>query len=270
MGERLSMERRGHGRPLVLLHGLADDHGLWRHLAGTLPGIESIALDLPGHGRSAPIPEGVDLGWSARAVLETLDAAGIERFVLGGLSMGGGIAQQLVLDAPDRVEALVLVSTSPVFPPATRERFLARAGRAEQDGMAAVVDETVPRWFTPGWAAANPDEIELTRATVLATDPRSFAHASRANAARDVLERLPEIRQPVLFVGGLEDPADARRAAVQYATALPDVAIHLLPGVSHLIPIEAPDRLRRIVAGFLADLDRPTWPSAPAAVGASR
>jgi pimeloyl-ACP methyl ester carboxylesterase len=184
--------------------------------------------------------------------------------------MGGGIAQQLVLDAPDRVEALVLVSTSPVFPPATRERFLTRAARAERDGMAAVVDETVPRWFTPEWAAAHPDEVERTRATVLATDPVSFARASRANAERDLLDRLPTIRQPVLFVAGLEDPADARRAAMQYVAGLQDVAIHLLPGVSHLVPVEAPDRLRRIVAGFLGGLERPTAAASIGAGGPSR
>ena len=233
---------------------MADDHTLWRNVAGTLPGVETIAMDLPGHGRSGPLPPDATLADSADAVLATMDVAGIERCVLGGLSMGGGIAQRLVLDAPDRVEALILVSTSPVFPDATRERFLTRAAVAEREGMAAVVAPSVARWFTPAWMAAHPEEVERTTATVLRMDPTDFARASRANAVRDVLDQLPSIRQPVLFVGGLEDPADARRAAVQYAAALPDVRIHLLPGVSHLIPVEAPGRLQRILADFIANL----------------
>ena len=263
MSGTLWMERRGHGRPVVLLHGLADDHTLWRYVAGTLPGVETLAMDLPGHGRSGPLPPDATLADSARAVLATLDAAGIDRVVVGGLSMGGGIAQQLVLDAPERVEALILVSTSPVFPNATRERFLTRADQAERDGMAAVAAASVARWFTPGWMDAHPDEVERTIATVLRMDPRAFGRASRANAVRDVLDRLPSIRQPVLFVAGLEDPADARRAAVQYAASLPDVTIHLLPGVSHLIPVEAPDRLQPIITAFLAGLDRGAASVAP-------
>jgi pimeloyl-ACP methyl ester carboxylesterase len=256
MSAPLWMERRGQGRPVVLLHGLADDHTLWRYVAGTLPRAETIALDLPGHGRSGPFPADGTLADVAQAVLATLDAAGIDRFVLAGLSMGGGVAQQLVLDAPDRVDALILVSSSPVFPEATRERFLTRAEQAEREGMGAVVETSVARWFTPGWMAAHPDEVERTTATVVRMDPVDFARASRANVVRDVLDRLPSIRQPVLFVGGLEDPADARRAAIQYAAALPDVTIHLLPGVSHLIPVEAPDRLQPVIAAFLADLER--------------
>ena len=76
MSGTLWMERRGHGRPVVLLHGLADDHTLWRYVAGTLPGVETLAMDLPGHGRSGPLPPDATLADSARAVLATLDAPG--------------------------------------------------------------------------------------------------------------------------------------------------------------------------------------------------
>jgi pimeloyl-ACP methyl ester carboxylesterase len=250
------MERLGQGRPVVLLHGLADDHTMWRHIAGSLPGAETIALDLPGHGSSPAIPEGARLDDLAATVLATLDAAGLDRVVLVGLSMGGGIAQTIALDAPDRVEALVLVSSSPVFPPATVARFLDRAERALAGGMAAVVDETVPRWFTQPWADAHPDEIRQTREVVLRTDPVAFARASRANAVRDVLGRLPSIDVPVLFVGGGSDPADPIRAAGQYVASIRDLTLHLLPGLSHLIPVEAPDRLLPILAAFIGDLDR--------------
>jgi len=246
---------------MVLLHGLADDHGLWRHIGGTLEGLETFALDLPGHGRSSPIPHGATMAWMADAVLEWVDGAGFEAIALAGLSMCGGVAQTLALARPSLVRELILVSTSPVFPASTRQRFLDRAAMAERNGMAAIADQTVSRWFVPDWMRAHPDDVERTIATVEATDRTSLARASRLNADRDVLDRLAGLTMPVLFIGGLEDPADPVRAAEQYAARVPDLRIELIPGVSHLIPVEAPDQLRSILATFLADAgrDRTVW-----------
>ncbi|HYH94058.1 MAG TPA: alpha/beta fold hydrolase [Candidatus Saccharimonadales bacterium] len=260
-GPAVWAEATGEGRSVVFLHGLADDHSLWRHVTGSLDGVRALVVDLPGHGRSGPIPDDASIGWMADRVAETIAAQGHPPVTLVGLSMGGGVAQVLALEHPELVRALVLVSTSPVFPAATRQRFLDRADLAEREGMGAVVDATVPRWFTPDWMAAHPDEVERTRDTVLATDPVSFARASRLNAARDVLERLGELRLPVLFVGGREDPADPSRAAAQYAERLQDVRIELLPGASHLVPVEAPERFTAALLAFLtktaADDSRP-------------
>jgi 3-oxoadipate enol-lactonase len=252
-------ERTGSGRPVVLLHGLGDDHGLWRHVVPAVADMcEAIAVDLPGHGRSGLIPEGASIGWMAEQVSALLDELDLHDVVLVGLSMGGGVAQTVALDHPERIGALGLVSTSPRFPDATRERFLGRAAVAEREGMAAVMDATVPRWFTPGWMAAHPDEVAATTATVLATDPVMFARASRLNCVRDVTSRLAEIRVPVLFVGGLEDPADPLRSVPEYEASIPGARVELFPGVSHLVPIEAPDRFVPVLRSFLADLPAPS------------
>jgi 3-oxoadipate enol-lactonase len=168
--------------------------------------------------------------------------------------MGGGVAQVLALRHPELVRGLALVSTSSEFPPMTRERFLDRAERAEREGMAAVVDASVPRWYTPEFMAAHPDEIATRRAAFLANDPVAFAAASRANAARGWSDRLGEIRCPVLYVGGDRDPADAPRSAAIFAARLPDVRIHVLEGVSHLLPVEAPERFDDLLLAFLGEL----------------
>ena len=260
-GLQLYLERHGSGPRLILLHGLADDHRLWRRIAPTLAErFETIAVDLPGHGRSGAVPEGASIEWFAERIGRLIERLGSEprapRPVLVGLSMGGGIAQYVALADPGRLRGLVLVSTSPAFPAATRERFLTRAARAEADGMAAVVDVTVPRWFTPEFAAAHPDEIRATRATVLATDPVSFARASRANAARDCTDRLGELDLPVLFVAGTDDPADPARAVAIYRERVPRLRVELLDGVSHLVPVEAPERSLAILLEFLDDLPK--------------
>jgi pimeloyl-ACP methyl ester carboxylesterase len=245
--------------PIVLLHGLADDHRLWRHVAPNLAQRHHVvAVDLPGHGGSDPVPEGASIEWFAEVIGGLVRTLGLSEPVLTGLSMGGGIAQFVAVDPPTPLRGLVLVSTSPVFPEATRRRFIDRAELAEREGMAAVVDATVSRWFTPAYAAANADEVEATRATVLATDPVSFARASRANAARDITDRLADIACPVLFVAGLDDPADPRRAEGIYREHVRDLRVRLLPGVSHLLPVEAPDRFLAEVEAFLDALPTAT------------
>jgi 3-oxoadipate enol-lactonase len=241
--------------PVVLIHGLGDDRTLWRHVAPVLAERHRVvAIDLPGHGASAEVPEGASIEWFAATVARFMVKLDLQDAVLMGLSMGGGVAQYIAIEQNVSLRGLVLVSTSPVVPEATRQRFLSRAESAEQGGMAAVVDQTVSRWFTPAFAAAHPDDVERTRSTVLRTDPRSFARASRANAARDCTDRLPNIRCPVLFIAGLEDPADPRRAETIYRDQLKDIRIRLLPDVSHLLPVEAPQAFTREVVAFLGAL----------------
>lgn len=252
----LNVERGGKGPPIVLLHGLADDHRLWRHVAPLLRArSETIAVDLPGHGRSGPIPDGASIGWFADEVLGLIDRLGLADPIVAGLSMGGGVAQYLAIAAPGRLRGLVLVSTSPVFPDPTVRRFTERADLAERDGMAAVVEVTVPRWFTPAFTIAHPEEVAATRATVLATDPVQFARASRANAARDCVDGLAAINCPVLFVGGLDDPADPARAVAIYRREVRDLTVELLPGASHLVPVETPERFATIVQAFVERVD---------------
>lgn len=190
-------------------------------------------------------------------VRSTVDAIGIGPAVVVGLSMGGGVAQMLAIRHPDLVRALVLVSTSSEFPDATKERFRTRADQAEREGMAAVLDATVPRWFTPEFVARRPDEVVRTRDTVLAIDPTAFAAASRANAARYLTPGLRKITAPVLFVAGAEDPADPRRALEIFRRELRDLRAEIIPNASHLVPVEAPSTFNAILLRFIDEVEQP-------------
>lgn len=241
----------------MLLHGLGDSSDLWRHQLTELGADHrAVALDLRGHGRSPRGDGEFSVADMAADVRVTLDALGIRELVLIGLSMGGGVAQAFTIRYPELVRALVLVSTSSEFPEATHRRFTERADRAEREGMAAVIEETVPRWFTAEFARQHPDEVERTRRGVLEIDPEAFAAASRANAVRRFTEDLPAIDCPVLFIGGTEDPADPRRAIEIYRRGLRDFRDELIPGASHLVPVEAPAAFNSIVLRFLEGVER--------------
>ena len=252
---RLWHRDEGRGPAVVLLHGLGDSHELWRHQIPALAAHHRVvAVDLRGHGRSPLGRTDFGLEDMAEDVTLTLAELGIARPIVVGLSMGGGVAQCLAIRHPELVHALVLVSTSSDFPPATRERFVTRAALAEREGMAAVLDATVGRWFTTEYADRRPEEVQRTRDSVLATDPVAFAAASRANAVRHLTPSLRSIRCPVLFVGGARDPADPRRALAIYRQELADLRWELLPGASHLVPVEAAEAFTAILLRFLNDV----------------
>jgi len=257
---RIGFTERGDSSwpPVVLIHGLGDDRSLWRHVVPVLARRHRVvAVDLPGHGASDGVPEGASIEWFATVISRFMDRAALQDAVVVGLSMGGGVAQYIALDPNISLRGLVLVSTSPVFPEATRGRFLARADLAERGGMASVLDATVSRWFTPAFEAANAAEVELTRSTVRLTDPIGFARASRANADRDGTDRLATIRCPVLFIAGRDDPADPRRAEAIYRQHIERLKVHMLPDVSHLLPVEAPERFLGELEAFLDALPVP-------------
>jgi 3-oxoadipate enol-lactonase len=249
-------EVTGSGPLVVLLHGLADTHGLWQHVAPVLAGRYTVAaVDHYAHGRSPMPPGELTTETMADAVADLIERLGRGApAVVIGLSMGGGVAQVLALRRPELVRALGLVSTSSEFKPDNKTRFLNRADKAEREGMAAVIEETVPRWFTPEWPAAHPEAYAQVVQTVLANPPARFAAASRANAERGWSDRLGEIRCPVLFVGGELDPMGIHRVAGIYRERLPNARIEIVPAVSHLIPIQKPDELNAILLNWLGDV----------------
>jgi 3-oxoadipate enol-lactonase len=252
----LSVVEAGSGAPIVLLHGLGDDHALWRHQVGPLAKRRRVVTpDLRGHGRS---PIGMtpfsleEMADDVRVMIERLD---LDRPVVAGLSMGGGIAQALAIRHPKLVRALVLVSTSSEFRDETRLRFLDRAARAEREGIEAVIDATVPRWFTAEFVTRAPEEVAHTTRTVAAMDPAAFAAASRANAVRNLTARLGEIACPVLFIGGALDPADPHRSLEIYRRELRHLTATIVPDASHLVPVEQPAAFNAILLRFLDEVE---------------
>jgi 3-oxoadipate enol-lactonase len=251
-GTRLHYKSAGQGTPVIMVHGLSDDHTLWRHQVPALAErYRVISLDVRGHGRSGKPRQPWDVPTLADDLVALLDSLELDSAVLVGLSMGGGISQTAAIRHPERVRALALLSTSSSFPEATRERFRRRADVAERDGLAPLVDSMVERWFAPEFRAAHPEEIARTRETVLANDPLAFATACRANAARDWTGELDRIGCPVLVLAGARDPGEATRSAETFRRRLRDVEVHVVEGASHLLPVEQPERTNHLLLRFL-------------------
>jgi pimeloyl-ACP methyl ester carboxylesterase len=255
-GVRMYYERHGEGDPVVMIHDRASTGEVWR---AVVPPVSQrhdvIVYDSRGTGKSEYGPAGAayTTGLLAADLVGLLDVLGVPQACLMGISMGGGVAQQAVLDYPDRVSSLVLVSTSPGFSSSTRLRMLGEAERIERGGIdETLVAAMLGRWFTPAFAAAQPQAVDRVRRGVLAYSPAVLAARSRANAERDFTGRLARIRCPVLFVAGAEDPMGPASHAAVYAAALPHVEIRIIAGSSHLLPVQAPRDLAAAVLDFIA------------------
>ncbi|MFI8851065.1 3-oxoadipate enol-lactonase [Streptomyces sp. 891-h] len=196
-----------------------------------------LRFDLPGHGGS-PAYSADSVDAFAERLLATLDRLGIERFGYAGCSLGGAIGVQLALRAPQRVTSLALISSSPRF--ATPDSWRQRGVVIRTNGLDPIARTTPERWFTPGFAAAQPAIVEWAVQMVRTTDPGCYIAACEALASFDVRESLDRIGVGTLVVAGAEDETTPPAEARALVAGIPDARLAIVPGASHLTPVEQP------------------------------
>lgn len=265
----------------VLVHGLAGSSARWRDLIPHLARVRrTLALDLPGFGRSGAPDGPYTMPWFAGAVRATMDAAGIDRAVVIGNSMGGLVAMHLASAEPARTDALVL--SSPALPPVARPRRDVLTGF-----IAPMIPGLGPRLYrahvrrrTPEILVremllrnvAHPDAV--SRETIAALEDEARETASTPGRAR-ALERTNRalgwaisgarertwalarsLRVPVLLVWGEHDlmlPVQTGEAAVR---EIPGAQLVVLDGLGHNPYLEAPERFARTVLTFVGESPR--------------
>src|SRR5581483_5920481 len=141
------------GRPLLCLHSLATDMTVWdaQVPAFTATGFRVVRVDLRGHGGTTATPPPYTLDLLVADAVAVLDALDIGRCSVLGLSLGGMIAMGLALDHPERVDKLVVGDARADAPPPYVALWDGIIERAHAEGMAAVVDASIQRWFTPAF-----------------------------------------------------------------------------------------------------------------------
>ena len=229
---------------IVLLHGFGGTHRAWDGVLARLdPGrYLPVALDLPGHGQAADSGLPITFNGCVEHVLTRAP----ERFTLCGYSMGGRIALTLALSAPERVERLVLVSTT-----AGIENPSERALRRASDERLCEQLETVPfedfieSWRTQPLFADEPPEVgALARADQRRNRPDALAAALRgAGTGRmePLWDRLGELTMPVMVVAGERD-AKFRALGERMAGLLTDAHLVIVRG-GHNLPLESPGEI---------------------------
>lgn len=226
-----------------------------------------VRFDLPGHG-GAPARPFTSVAELGDRLLATLDAIGVQRFGYAGCSLGGAVGLDLALRAPHRVASLALVATSPRF--GSADEFRQRGVIVRANGLEPMARTAPEQWFTSVFAGAQPAIVDWAVQMVRTTDPACYVAACEALAVFDVREALDRITVPALVLVGSEDQVTGPAEARTLVAGIADARLAVVPGASHLAPVEQPaavtDLLVDHFAGTAPDTSGPlTVPPMPAA-----
>ena len=245
---KLAWERHGQGAPLLLIHGLGYARWGWEPVAEPLArSFDVILFDNRGIGESDAPPGPYTAAELAADALQVLDEAGVERAHVLGSSLGGMVAQELALAAPERVDRLVLVSTTPGGP----ESFPMPEQTVKLMTSGATLREFVENALAPEADAELVERI-LRHRERTAQPFEAWSAQAEAGATFDALDRVEAIAAPTLVLHGTEDAVVDSRNTALLALRIPDARVELFPGGGHLFFWARPERFVEVVTEFLA------------------
>lgn len=230
----------GSGPAVLLLHPLALSAEVWRPLVETTPGLRFLALDARGHGETPWNGEQFTVEDMAADALAVLDALGLERAGLVGLSMGGSTAVVLAGAHPDRISSLVLVDTTACYGEGRVDTWEERAVRAATVAREDQLTFQVDRWFSERTRERETDTVRRVSDIFVRTDSAAHAAACRALGAVDATDLLGSITAPTTVIVGSEDYATPPSMANELHTGISDARLHVLDGTRHLSVLDDP------------------------------
>lgn len=253
-GLRIAYERTGTGPPLVLLHGgVGDGPTTWR---GQLDGLSDeftvIAWDAPGAGESDDPPESFRLPDYADCLAGLIDALGLERPHVAGLSFGGGLAIQLYHRYPAVPRSLILAGAytgwAGSLPPDRVEHRLQLALELADGPPEELVDALLPGMFSD---SAPREAVARLARSFAAFHPAGVKAMARSFADADLRDVLPGIDVPTLLLYGDEDVRSPLDVAAEIHDGIPNSELVVLEGVGHVSCMEAHERFNARVRAFL-------------------
>jgi pimeloyl-ACP methyl ester carboxylesterase len=253
-GLRIAYERAGRGEPLVLLHGfVGDGRATWaQQFEAFIDDHTVVVWDAPGTGGSTTPPATFRIDDFAGVLAAFLEALGIRRCHVAGLSFGGTLALALAATSPGSVASLTLLSAYAGWrgslgpdAAAARLRTCEEAARLTPADFGAVM---LPSMFSDGAPAAVADGF---RASVEVFDPGGFLTMARACEEADLRGVLGNIVVPTLVLAGDADVRAPLPVAEEIAAGIPGARLVVLPAVGHVVTVEAPDAVTREMRAFL-------------------
>jgi 3-oxoadipate enol-lactonase len=236
---------------LLLIHALGADRQMWEAQVPALARIRRVLLvDLPGHGTSTAAEGPYTVSDLGEDILDVAASAGAGSFDLCGISLGGLISLWMAAHAPDRIDSLVASNTAARI--GSEEIWQARIEAVSQGGMEAISEAALGRFFTAGFAAAEPDVYERAKATLLGTDPGGYMACCAALRDADLRELVEAIHCPTLVIGGGQDISTPHQEAEWLHEHIEGSRLVIIEAAPHFANLEKPGEWSEAVTGFLA------------------
>jgi pimeloyl-ACP methyl ester carboxylesterase len=245
----------GPGEPLILLHAFPLNGRMFEpQMEAFSKGRRVVAPDYPGFGRSPRTPAQPDIRYYAEGVRGLLDRLGLERVVLGGVSMGGYVAFGCMRLFPEMVSGLILADTRPdADSEETRENRKNMARRVADEGVEVLIELQMRRLLARYTLEKNEEVVEEVHNMILESSPGGVVAALGAMRERpDSTPLLEEIEVPTLVIGGEEDGISSPEVMGAMAEKIPDSRHVTLPRAGHLSNLEAPEAFNAALKEFLA------------------
>jgi 3-oxoadipate enol-lactonase len=236
---------------LILLHALGSSLSLFdQQMPSLVRRFRVIRFDSRGHGASRLKGAAKPLAMKtlARDALAVLDAFEVKRAHALGLSLGGAVCQQMLIDAPERVERAVIANSAAWFGP--REGWDARIREAQEKGLEGLAAAAMDRWFTPDFRELSPGIVAAAAQTFRETDPAAYAATVAALRDFDLREAIREVKARVLVLVGKRDPATPPALGGLIAEHIAGARLVALDA-AHLSNVEAPNDFTRAIISFL-------------------
>lgn len=246
-------EDAGAALPLLLIHGFGGDYQNWQFNQPDLAADRTVyAIDLPGHGGSTKSLAGGDVVSLADAVRGAMAALGISRAHLAGHSLGGAVALQLALDEPARIASVTLVCSAGLGPEINTDYIEGFIRSDRRKDMKATVEAL---FADPSFVSKDmvEDLLKYKRLDGALAALRTIADAAFAGGRQAAVftDRLGRLEPPVQAIVGEAD----RIIPAAHAEAVPEARRHLLGGAGHMVHIEKPAEVNRLIGAFVAFAD---------------
>lgn len=228
-----------------MLNSLATTTAIWKPLLPQLTEFHSVVcVDYPGHGHSPSKNLPKDFDALAAQILSVLDVMEMGEAHLVGASIGGMLAIALAAENPERIRSLAVVGSSPHM---DVKMWADRTALVSDFGVAGVVPDVLPRWFTDEFTREQPAIVEAYRDMLCRTTDTAYQAFCEILEGLDVRPRLAHISCPTLVVSGEEDTATPVEEAKEILDLVPGARLEILPGAAHMIQAMRPAALGRIL-----------------------
>jgi pimeloyl-ACP methyl ester carboxylesterase len=256
-GQRLYYEQHGEGEPLLCVHGLACDTLAW------IPQVQAFAaahrtviFDNRDVGQSSMCDGPYEIADMARDALALADELELDSFHLLGISMGGAIAQEIAIQAPDRVRTLTLAVTFPAGGTYASRLADVWGARVRQVSREQHVDELMLLNQSEAFFE-NPDMVEFLRTAMLNNPhpqpPEAFCRQIAACGRHDTRDRLGGLTMPTHVIGGANDILVPLWKSEEVASLIPGAKLTVLPNAPHGLSLERAEEFNAAVLGFIRE-----------------